>query len=74
MKKSIIFIILLFIIFTANVTAQNVVVVIIDGARYSETFGDPARTYIPKMDILAEYGTYIDEFYNDSRLATRYWW
>ncbi len=50
--------------------SQNVVIVIIDGARYSETFGDPNRTYIPKMDSLAQYGTYIDEFYNDSLTYT----
>ncbi|MCF6365673.1 MAG: alkaline phosphatase family protein [Bacteroidales bacterium] len=44
---------------------KNVVVVIIDGARYTETFGDPAHTYIPKMAALAEEGTIISEFYND---------
>ncbi len=44
---------------------KNVVVVIIDGARYTETFGDPDHTYIPKMATLAEEGTIISEFYND---------
>jgi hypothetical protein len=49
-----------------TVFAQNVVVVIIDGARYSETFGDTARTYIPRMGQLALEGAYIDPFYNDN--------
>lgn len=28
---------------------EKVMVVIIDGARYTETFGDPNHTYIPEM-------------------------
>jgi len=44
---------------------QNVVVVIIDGARYTETFGDPEHTYVPRMAELAQEGTIISEFYND---------
>lgn len=50
----------------ASLTAENVVLVIIDGARYTETFGDPSRTYIPRMDSLSQYGTILDHFYNDS--------
>lgn len=57
-------------IFPLYSISQNVIVVIIDGARYSETFGDPNRTYIPKMDSLSNYGAYIDEFYNDSMTYT----
>ena len=45
--------------------AQKVVLVIIDGARYSETLGDPDHTYIPKMWQLAQEGAYVDPFYND---------
>jgi len=51
--------------------SQNVVVIIIDGARYTETFGDSSHSYIPVMDSLSQYGTYIDEFYNDSITSTR---
>ena len=29
--------------------AESFVLVIIDGARYSETFGDPDHLYVPKM-------------------------
>jgi hypothetical protein len=42
------------------------VIVIIDGARYSETFGDPQHTYIPVMANLAQQGSYLTQFYNDS--------
>jgi hypothetical protein len=45
---------------------ENVVIVVIDGARYSETFGDTSHTYIPRMFELSQMGTLIDSFYNDS--------
>jgi len=50
----------------------KVVVIMIDGARYSETFGDSMHTYIPKMWNLLSEGTLIDSFYNDSLTSTRY--
>ncbi|MBZ0265105.1 T9SS type A sorting domain-containing protein [bacterium] len=53
-----------------SVYAQNVVIVIIDGARYSETFGDPERTFVPNMAEIAEEGTICDEFYNDQYTFT----
>jgi len=57
---------LLFGIIMCSAYAQeNVVLVIIDGARYSETFGDNTREYIPSMDSLAQHGTIVDSFYND---------
>ena len=49
---------------------QKVVIVIIDGARYTETLGDDTRTYTPKMWELAEEGTMIDKFYNDNYTYT----
>ena len=39
---------------SASSESDNVVVIIIDGARYSETFGDPDYTHIPQMAKLAE--------------------
>ncbi len=50
--------------------AQNIIIVIIDGARYSETLGDSTRTYTPRMWELAEQGTYLSHFYNDSLTYT----
>jgi len=51
-------------------TSEKVVVIIIDGARYSETFGDTTRTYTPKMWNLSSEGSVIDNFYNDSLTYT----
>ena len=48
--------------------AQNpdkIMIIIFDGARYSETFGDPTHTYIPKMCELSNEGTIVDDFQND---------
>ena len=45
--------------------AENVITVVIDGARYSETFGDSTKFYTPVMWELAEEGTIISSFYND---------
>ena len=55
----------------AAVSAENVVVVVIDGTRYSETFGDTTRRFIPKMSQLALEGAYLDPFYNDGFTYTR---
>ncbi|MFQ5584047.1 MAG: T9SS type A sorting domain-containing protein [Calditrichia bacterium] len=49
---------------------ENVVIVIIDGARYSETLGDTAHTYVPYMGNLTHQGAYVDQFYNDSLTYT----
>ncbi|MFC2094755.1 T9SS type A sorting domain-containing protein [Bacteroidota bacterium] len=60
--------ILVCILTTSLATAQGsdkIMIIIIDGARYSETFGDPAHTYIPKMWELSSEGTVIDDFQND---------
>ena len=51
-------------------TSDKILIVIIDGARYSETFGDPNHTYVPQMWNLAQQGAYIDSFYNDSLTYT----
>ncbi len=50
--------------------ADKVVIIIIDGARYSETFGDTQHNYIPKMWELSKKGTIVDNFYNDSLTYT----
>ena len=44
---------------------DKVMIVIIDGARYTETFGDLSKTYTPKMWDLAKEGSIIDNFEND---------
>ena len=50
--------------------SQNVVVVVIDGARYTETFGDTSRRYVKYMDSLSRYGTIASSFYNRHKTYT----
>jgi hypothetical protein len=55
-----------------NVLSTNVIIVIIDGARYQETFGDPNRTYIPEMAKISEEGCINTQTYNDHETVTIY--
>ncbi len=57
-----------FIFFTGSLHAhqtQSVVLVIIDGLRYSEGLGHPNRDYVPRMAALASQGAIVDNFRND---------
>jgi len=45
--------------------ADKTMVVIIDGARYSETFGDPNCDYIPQMHDISLEGAIVNNFHND---------
>ncbi len=45
--------------------SENVVVLIIDGLRYSEGLGDPDHEYVPEMWALAQQGAIIEPFRND---------
>ena len=48
---------------------QNVIIVVIDGARYDDTFSN--GTSIPRMwNDLRQQGTYYTNFYNDSMTST----
>lgn len=49
---------------------QHAILVIIDGARYSETFGDPTGQYIPRMHLLKNQAAVVDTFLNDSLTYT----
>ena len=54
-----------------NYNTQNVVVIVIDGPRYSETWGDTAKTHIPNMaNHLAPKGIIYDSFYNQGSTYT----
>jgi hypothetical protein len=56
------------IVYDAN---TKVVVFVIDGPRYTETFGDPAHTYIPHMwNDLRPQGTIITDFRNLGKTIT----
>lgn len=52
-------------------TDHHVILVIIDGARYSETLGDSLGRYIPRMRDLAQQGVVIDTMLNDSITVTK---
>lgn len=63
----------LFVLTTVQVTAyetDKVVLVIIDGLRYSEGLGDPDHTYVPEMWALAQQGTIIEPFINNGLTYT----
>lgn len=59
MKKKIL---IIFLFFCSTIISQNVIIVVIDGARYSETFGSDDK-YIPHMyNDLAPQGTIFTNF------------
>ena len=49
---------------------ENVIIIMIDGARYSETWGDPMRVNIPVRDSLAEFGVLLTHFANEGPTYT----
>ncbi len=51
-------------------TSRHVVLVIIDGARYSETLGDTLVRFVPRMHALAQQGVVLDSMMNDSITVT----
>jgi hypothetical protein len=51
-------------------TDRHVILVIIDGARYSETLGDTLARYVPRMHKLAQQGVVADSMVNDSVTVT----
>jgi hypothetical protein len=50
---------------TTSYKTKHVIIFMIDGPRYSETWGDPLHQYIPNMDALAREGVIFTNFYND---------
>jgi hypothetical protein len=50
--------------------ANKLALVIIDGLRYSEGLGDPARAHVPRMGELAQQGSLIEPFRNDGVTVT----
>lgn len=50
--------------------AKNVIIVVLDGPRYSETWGDPAHQYIPKTFSLSGEGVIFSKFLNEGPTYT----
>ena len=51
-------------------STDKIMVIIIDGARYSETLDDPTHTYTPQMWSLSQQGTILNNFSNDGYTYT----
>ena len=50
---------------------ENVIVVIMDGARYSETWGDPSHQYIPRLsNQMSPFGAVNTQFFNNGPTYT----
>lgn len=59
---------LFIIIFAQSILAyqtERVVLVVVDGLRYSEGLGDPDHEFVPRMSELAAQGAIVDDFQND---------
>ncbi len=54
----------------SSFSKEKVILVIIDGLRYSEGLGDSNHTYVPEMWQLAQQGSYISDFQNDKYTYT----
>ncbi|MFN5323301.1 MAG: alkaline phosphatase family protein [Bacteroidota bacterium] len=55
---------------TPEASTKNVIVLVIDGARYSEMFGDSNYTYIPKLKSMMPKGTVCTKLYIDGLTNT----
>lgn len=54
-----------------NFQTENVVVVVIDGPRFSETWGDPNKRFIPNLAFnLGSHGVHYNRFYNNGPTYT----
>lgn len=49
---------------------KNVIIVVVDGARYSETWGDTTHQYIPKLYSMRSQGVMLTHFYNQGYTYT----
>lgn len=49
---------------------ENVIIIVIDGARYSESWGDPSHSNIPNLDSLKSEGVFFPNFLNTGDTRT----
>jgi hypothetical protein len=68
---SIIFMLFLFSPSAFSQSSRHVILIIIDGARYSETLGDSTAQYTPRMHEIGHQGVVVDTFLNDSITVTK---
>jgi hypothetical protein len=63
-------ILLLLAISASAYTTENVILVIIDGLRYTEGLGDSNHSYVPRMYELSRKGAIVEPFLNDRHTNT----
>src|ERR1043165_4482136 len=49
---------------------RNVIIVVVDGARLSDTWNEPTRQFIPHRAAMLEQGVFCSSFYNKGTTAT----
>lgn len=49
---------------------ENVIIIVVDGPRYTESWGDPAHTNIPNLDSMKSEGVFFPNFFNDGETKT----
>lgn len=55
---------------TTTYKTQNVIVVVVDGARYTETWGEPNHQFIPHRSAMLSEGVFCNQFYNNGTTST----
>ncbi|MFI5203312.1 MAG: sulfatase-like hydrolase/transferase [Flavobacteriales bacterium] len=55
---------------SAGCRTTKVIIVVMDGARYSETWGDPSHQHIPSLHSLANQGCVFTQFYKENHTYT----
>jgi hypothetical protein len=56
--------------YTGCCKTQNVIIIVMDGPRFSETFGDYSKQYIPEESRLYTRGVLLGRFYNNGTTNT----
>ncbi|MEO8151402.1 MAG: sulfatase [Bacteroidia bacterium] len=55
---------------TSSFKTENVIIILIDGPRYSETWGDSTHQYIPGQEAISKEGVVLTDFNNDGTTNT----
>lgn len=55
---------------SGNFIAENVIIIVVDGPRYTETWGYPDQLFIPFQASLKQQGVFFHQFYNNGLTQT----
>jgi hypothetical protein len=55
---------------TPNYKTQNIIILVIDGARYTDTWGNPTHQFIPHRSAMMQQGVFCSQFYNNGTTST----